>query len=165
MQTFISSLNKLEVLQALQLAHEDLNQCLFKAQCSVFTGNSSVETFFKLNLRLNGGLSQAEISISSGKYLNEKATLLRLTNSQGDTLTFGFHNNKICFSGKSKKQEFDLTPNGNNEAYENVLESLYLGDHTLFISPELAMAALQIITPVLDKDLVIHKYEPGWCPN
>jgi glucose-6-phosphate 1-dehydrogenase len=112
----------------------------------------------------NDWLSDIEkIVIASGKYLAAKATEIRLTNRDGDTLTFGFHNNQIIVSCNGEKQVFDCTPPGNTQAYENVLEALYLGDHSLFIDADLAIEALRIITPALESktQVPMHKYEPG----
>jgi glucose-6-phosphate 1-dehydrogenase len=157
---------KKEVLERLVIAKE-MTQSFSKAQCYAYPGQPDAETYFQLELEAlsdNDWLSDIEkIVIASGKYLAAKATEIRLTNRDGDTLTFGFHNNQIIVSCNGEKQVFDCTPTGNTQAYENVLEALYLGDHSLFIDADVAIEALRIITPALESkaQVPMHKYEAG----
>lgn len=170
MQTLIkpiTSLNKLDVLKSLQIANQDINQCCFKGRCSAYPGLPTVETFVKLNLRFyNDCFSHVLAKVSTGKYLNVKSTFLSVTNDKEDNLSFGFHNHKITILVNGTKEEIDCTPtDGNIQAYETVLESLYLGNYEVFISPDAAMEALRIITPALSQNIRIHEYEPNWNPS
>lgn len=155
----------LEVLKRLAIATpKNMEQSFYKAQCSAYPGSGEAETFFKLQLCfVLGLLSHVCATIISGKYLKSKSTILRVRNNQADTLEFGFHNNKIVSCVNGEKQVFDCTPAGNTQAYENVLEGLYLGDHSLFIDADVAIEALRIITPALESkaQVPMHKYEPG----
>lgn len=159
MTTLIQYPTQLDVLKNIQ-AEE-----FTKGQCLDYQGATNVETFFKLKLNFQGQLSHVTTHISSGKYLYEKATKISLVNKDGDILTFGFHNNKISLLLKGKEEEVNFTPDGNPQAYENVLESLYLQKHDVFVSPAIAIEALRIITPVLNHDVMLFKYQKGWNPN
>ncbi|WP_026788159.1 hypothetical protein [Planktothrix rubescens] len=155
----------LDVLKQVAIATpKNIEQSFYQAQCSAYPGSGEAETFFKLLLCfISGSLSQVCATIISGKYLKLKETILRVTNNQADTLEFGFHNNKIVFCVNGETQVLDCTPAGNTQAYENVLEALYLADHCLFIDADLAIEALNIITPALESkaQVPMHKYEPG----
>lgn len=59
-------------------------------------------------------------------------------------------------------QQFELPPVDNHQAYESVLENLFLGENSEFISPETAMEALRIITQVLNADVSLNSYDEGW---
>jgi hypothetical protein len=155
----------LGVLKRLAIATpESIKQSFYKAQCSAYPGRGEAETLFKLLLSfLLGPLSHVYPTIMSGKYLKLKETILRVTNHQTDTLEFGFHNNKIVFCVNGETQVLDCTLAGNSQAYEHVLEGLYLGDHSLFIDADLAIEALRIVTPALQSKALVpmHKYEVG----
>ncbi len=163
MQTLFQSVTRLDALKSLELASQDLNLCCFKSRCSAYPGLPSVETFVKLNLR-SSILPHVSITLSTGKYLSAKLTLVSVKNYQGDTLSFGFHDNKITYSINGVKNEIDCTPKGSAQAYENVFESLYLGDYSMFIKSDVAMEALRIITPVLSQSIPLFEYEPNCNP-
>lgn len=169
MQTLRKTRSQLQVLQQTELANDDINKCFVQAQCDAYQGNADAETFFQLNLRLTSGpLSHVAIKASSGKYLPAKSTRVVVTNHRDQTIEFGFNTNKITVFADGQTQEIDYTPQGNtHQAYDQVLQRLYLGNHDLFISPDLAMEALRVITPVLEAKgvLPMEKYPMGANPT
>ena len=166
MQIQAKPLTNIDVLEKVSIKG-DIEESLVKARCNAYSGKETTETYFSLQIQMGlYDFSHIETTISSGKYLNKKATLVRVNNKDGDTLEFGFHNNQIIFSdANGGKIDFDYTPDGNIQAYEQVLERLYLGDASLFISPEIAMEGLRIIAPVFDTDVQLKVYETGVNPS
>ena len=161
-------MSQLKVLKQTEPANEEINKCFVQAQCDAYQGNADAETFFQLNLRLTSGpLSHVAIKASSGKYLPAKSTRVVVTNHRDQTIEFGFNTNKITVSVDGQTQEIDYTPQGNTQAYDQVLQRLYSGNHDLFISPDLAMEALRVITPVLEAKGVLPmlKYQMGDNPT
>jgi len=165
MQIQVKPLTNIDVLKNVSI-QEDIKESLVKARCSAYSGKATTETYFSLEIQLGlDDFSHIETTISSGKYLDKKNTSVRVTNINGDILEFGFHDNKIVFSdANGGKIDFDYTTNENVQAYENVLEKLYLGDSSLFIVPELAMEGLRIIAPIFESDVEIKVYETGVNP-
>lgn len=158
MQLKTKPVTQIEVLKNISIKG-NIEEALTKARCEAYGGNDDTHTYFRLELGLSlADFAHIKTTISSGKYFDNKNTVVRITNKNGDILEFDFHNHKIVFNGE--KINFDYTtPSDNAQAYENVLYNLYVGDHCRFISADVALEALRIVTPALDANVLLKSYE------
>jgi glucose-6-phosphate 1-dehydrogenase len=71
----------------------------------------------------------------------------------------------VFIPASDEQINFDYTPSDNTQAYENVLYNLYVGDHSRFISADVALEALRIVTPALEADVPLKSYGAGCDPS
>lgn len=166
MQLKTKPVTQLEVLKNVSIKGS-IEEALIKGRCEAYGGNDKTHTYFSLELALRlSDFFHITTTISSGKYLDKKNTVVRITNKDGDILEFGFHNNQIVFiSAQGEEFNCDYTPSDNAQAYENVLYNLYVGDNSRFISADVALEALRIVTPALEADVALKSYNEGDAPS